>query len=96
MIAKCCILGYMLDDNSSVALADFVANRCLKLKFAPRIQAERDFVAHRATNPSIICNPCNGSEAHAGGTANNFKDARHRLDTPYGVDVPAKSFAITN
>jgi hypothetical protein len=29
----------------------------------------------------------NGSETHPGGTAYNFKNARHRIDTPYSVDV---------
>ena len=52
--AKGQVVGDAVDDHGLTALPDLVADRGLDLELAAGRQAERDLVAHRATNPSLL------------------------------------------
>jgi hypothetical protein len=81
------ILGDMVDDHGLVRLPGLVADRGLDLQFAAGLQAEIDIVAHRAANPTLVGDAGDRSEPHPGGTAHDFQNARHGVDTLHGGDV---------
>ena len=87
MAAKNLVFCDVIDHDGFVALPDFVTDRGLDLQFSAGLEAERDFVANRATNPSSFRNPCDGGKAHSGGTAYNLKNTRNGVDTLNGSDI---------
>ncbi len=75
--------------TASTALPDLVTNGGFDVEFAAGRQAERDLVAHGATDPALFGDARDGRETHAGRAADHFQNSRNRRDTLYGSNVRA-------
>ena len=80
MIAKMLVLSDVVDNDSSAAIANFVADRRLNVELASRHEAEGNFVTNGAGNPTIPRDPRHGREAHPGRAADDFQNGRNRVD----------------
>jgi hypothetical protein len=77
----------MVDYDRLPALPNFVANRRLNLKFAARLQAKCNIVAHATGNPAFLSNPCNGGKPHSGCPTDYVQNGWYRCNTLYGRNV---------
>jgi hypothetical protein len=87
--AKGHVVGDTVDDDGLTALPDLVTNGGFDFELAAGRQAERDLVAHRATNPSLFGDTGNGRKPHTGRAADHFQNSRNRRDTLHGSNVRA-------
>ena len=68
----------MVDDDRLAAAADFIADRRFDAEFSARQESEGDLVAHRASDPSLFCDPGHRRKTHAGGPADDFQNGSDR------------------
>jgi hypothetical protein len=80
----------MVDHDSLVAFTDLVANSGFDRQLSARHEAEPDFVARSAANPSLLGDARHRGETHAGRPADNFKNARDCRDILHGSDIRAE------
>ena len=80
------VSGNVVDNYRLAVLTDVVADRCLDLQFAARLQAKGNVVPHAAGNPAIFCDPGDCRKSHAGGLADNFENGGNGIDPRDGPD----------
>jgi len=80
MVAKHHVFRDVIDHHELAALPDLVADRGADLELAPGRKPEVDLVAHRAGDPAILGDACDGRKTHAGRAAAHFENGRDRVD----------------
>ena len=74
MIAEILVLGDVIDDDRSAAIANFVANRRLNIELTAWQKPKCNFVADGAGYPAIPRHSRHGRKAHSGGAAEDFQN----------------------
>ncbi len=87
MLAVERVLGDVIDRHRLAALAYLVADGGLDLELAAGLQAEPDFVVHRAADPPLFGDARDRGEPHAGDPADDIQDGRDGIDGADGIDV---------
>src|ERR1700677_3739213 len=80
MIAEILVLGDVIDNDGSAAIANLVADRRLNVELAARQQSEGNFVTHGASDPAIPRDSPHGRKTHSRGAADDFENGRNGVD----------------
>src|SRR4051812_34833698 len=90
MAGESLILRNVVDDHKLVGLAYLVTNGGFHLKFAARLETERDLVANGAGDPTILGHPRHRRESQAGSAAHNLQDRRYGIDPGNSGQIVSK------
>ena len=87
MTAVDVMFRHVVDDHGLAIVADFAADRARDIELVAGLEAEIDLVEKRAGDPSVLRDPGDGREPHAGRLADDLEHGGDSPDPRYCGDI---------